>query len=554
MPPLKVYTLGHSGVIIDAAPTEPTLPLDVLTNSQNAIHDPKEGHLGALRKRAGFSKFNIAYAGGPILGGITMPVLGTGGAPAQSPFDGVNNPTGSTAGAGSGSGGAGSSTAGSGGSSSNPLTGASLFNGGKIINGGGPLVAVGRFDSFGNGWYVNKPDLSATDTAFRPASSPQPAATNTTGVPYPPTATFTGAYGKPCVFDPSTAYLFYAEDHAISSSATTSIRKTNGIVDTLVANLAAGTRIIYCMCLSDDGSSLFVGTRDSTGGTGALYRVDKQTGSSTLVVLRGDQSFPGTPYCISTFNGKLWVGEWLQSGNDVGNPQNTQIDAAASQNPAQSSTPLLNTSPSILVNGDISQQLQVDKVFAPSGGGIVTTCLVAFPKADSVNQILFAGQANVSTTFAQVWARQRTGIGDPNGWAASLTPTSGAGAKAGNIFHSLVEFNGKLYVSFRNPNDIARIYALTPDFTQLATDGGWNGSGTWNIVYSVTQAGTFNAYWTLWTNGAYLYALSGSVTGGTNENNALVTTDGLTWTDESANFPHSPNTDNIVPYFIALNQ
>src|SRR5258706_2903879 len=78
---ISIFTLGHTGVVIDPNSQEPTVPQDALALAQNAGPDPRAGRGGAIRKRPGLARFNIAYAGGVILGGIPMPVAEFGGAP-----------------------------------------------------------------------------------------------------------------------------------------------------------------------------------------------------------------------------------------------------------------------------------------------------------------------------------------------------------------------------------------------------------------------------------------------------------------------------------------
>lgn len=554
---VDVKTLGYSGVMIDQNQYDPNLPDDSLRSAQNATHDPTSGFGGGLRKRPGLRQFNKAYAGGPILGGIPMQVAGTGGAPVAPTTASVDDPTGSPAGAGNSTGAPGASTGGSGASGGTggvPSAGAGLFNGGTPIYNGARLMIVGRANNFNpgggngladsNGWYMVRGDWATALAAQQQNATPGPPdGYGPTGVNYPPTALFSGLWGRSSVFDASTGYLFYPLSHYRSPQSgtpngllTTSIRKTNGATDVLVTTLPINESVIYAMILSDDGSSLFVGVRSTTSANvGAVYKVDKQTGNITTLNYRTDQIFPGAPFCLSTFIGKLFIGEWQQSGNELISSGNAQIDGTPVQ--------------------DNTQPIAIDNGFTPSLGGAGVSCMIAFPKADLFNQCLFAGMATNGAAYSQVWVRQRAGVGvSGSGWAASLTPSDSA-AVAGNAVVSFCEFNGKLYAAWRNggTGHNANIYQFTPTFANKAADGGWNGSGTWTSVYSIGQ-GTAQFTWYLVTDGNYLYAIGGSE-GTTNSNQAVFTPDGVNWTDKSSViFGHGANDDTPLPIIFFVNQ
>lgn len=556
--PLKVYTLGHSGVIIDAAPTEPTLPLDALINAQNATHDPKEAHRGALRKRAGLRKFNTTYAGGAILGGIPMLVAGTGGAPAQSQFPGIDDATGSPVGAGAGTGAPGSSTGGSGssgGGSGVPSAGAGLFPQGATAYPNQRLMIVGRANNFNpgdgnglpdsNGWYIVRSDWNTALAAKHQDATPGPPdGYGPTGTPYPPTALFRTAFGRPSVFDPTTGYLFYAQSHLRTASPPggtlqASIRKTNGAVDVFVCTLPDPQAIIYSIILSDDGAALFVAARiPNVANTGSIYRVEKASGQITKIQLQTNPVINNFgPFCMATFAGKLFIGEWGQLGNEV----NSSTSSAVYATPAQ----------------DGSQPMTIDAFLGANGAGTAVTCMLAFPANDPVNQILFVGIAVNGSQYAAVFQRQRKGIADPaaysspNGFVPSdTTPV------AGNIFTSFVQFQGNLYAAWRNggTGHNAYIFKFVPNLTHLASDGGWDGTGTWSTVYGPIGQGTGQFAWNLYVDGGYMYAISGGESN-ISDNQAVITTDGTTWTDKSSViFDHGVNDDCPLGCVFFLNQ
>lgn len=253
-PKLSVLTMGHTGVIIDADPVEPEAPKDGLLKAQNANHDPKSAHLGAIRKRPGLAQFNTQYAGGVILGGIPMPVAGFGGAPASGggAILGTGDAdTGTSIGTGNMTGAPGATF--DGGVIATTPVGAPLFNGGAApgtsnVFGGGRLIVIGYVDGVGNnstiggtGWYVTSKEIANTATS-----------TLTPGPPvavysYPPIAPFTLAFGTASCIDTITNQgLFYPGAHGIQTMAAgdwarslnpPTVRKTNGAVDALFVNI-----------------------------------------------------------------------------------------------------------------------------------------------------------------------------------------------------------------------------------------------------------------------------------------------------------------------------
>lgn len=320
---IAVYSLGHSGVVLDKNPLEPSLPMDSLQNAQNAMHDPQAGAGGALRKRQGLRKFTPTTAGGTIFGGIAMPVAGTGGAPAPSGTNTTpgSGATGSTVGSGNGTGAPGATDDGA--SISGAGSGASAFGGGSsgagTIFGGKRLLIFGRADltdspynssPTGNGWYVTTKDF-ATDTPIGKTLPGPPAAPRRPGLV--PAVADDGSIGGvgdqlSCLVTDANnvVWLYYPQnftDNTLDQRPV--IRKTNGAVDVLVCTIPRNpnnianensttdmTQLQSVMCLhaGTDGM-IYIAVADKYRNTGSAhpgkvssaYALDPSTGTLTLV-------------------------------------------------------------------------------------------------------------------------------------------------------------------------------------------------------------------------------------------------------------------------------
>lgn len=253
MAKVSVFTMGHTGVVLDAHTLEPGVPPDALAIAQNAVQDPKQGHGGAVTKRPGLARFNNAYAGGIILGGIPMPVAGTGGAPAAGGGaligtgdvdDGTSVGTGDMTGSPGGTF--------DGGSVATTPAGAFQFNAGSAVFGGARLFVVGRLgtdvttsNEGGSGWYVSSKGLANTATKQIPPGPP------IAPYSYPAATPYLDAWGTPsCVFN-STLYYGSAYGNQVSGITVArtvgtgprgvSIRSTNGANDNLVATVAVNS-------------------------------------------------------------------------------------------------------------------------------------------------------------------------------------------------------------------------------------------------------------------------------------------------------------------------
>lgn len=307
---IKNYALGSQGVVLDPHKLLPGVSSQALTRSQNFVHDPNAGFSGALRKRQGFEKFNSLAAGGVILGGIGMPIAGTGGATGGGAVIGTGDPSlgasGSVTspGTGDGTGLPGATFDGgtlfSSASGISPLLGgATQFNStgnGSPIFSGKRLIVVGRLgtdatvsNEGGSGWYISTKGLA--DVAIKQITPGPPIAVYS----YPPVSPFLNAWGNPsCIDTINNTGLYYAAAYGDQvngiDSATlptsgpilgTTIRRTNGNTDDLAGSIgfnsfAAGAGLnsplkgIRSMSVLVGGGGYVNGeTVQVVGGTGA---------------------------------------------------------------------------------------------------------------------------------------------------------------------------------------------------------------------------------------------------------------------------------------------
>lgn len=544
---LTVNTLGHSGVVIDKNFVEPTLPIDALTTAQNATHDPQAGHAGGLVKRPGLARFNLINAGGIILGGIPMPVIGFGGAPAAG-GGGDTGDSGSSTGTGDMTGAPGATFDGSAGPVyTSPSVGAAAFGGGALF-GGARLIVVGRGSnqgatgSYGRGWYVSSKGLA--NVAVNVDLTPGPP-----GVvySYPPTIVFPGAMGNPSVYHAASGYLYYAKNHDQPSGTVTEIRKVNGATDSLVATVAlasaaaaysngvvltgANRQHVTCMHLASDGF-IYMALKDRAGGQdvnnlnyGRILKMNVSTGVYSELTMTDPAILP---YCCVFFDGKVFWGTFNLAASEV--------------------TAVLTGASIYVTNADFTGST-IDTGLNTAAGGAVISCMLPFPAADTANQILFAGIGCNGAAFSFVNTRQRSAA-SALPWSSGISSLIGSGgaATAGNYFASMVEFNDKLYASYYNPGQTTKIYQFTPNYSGLAADGFWDGTGTWATVYT---GATFRPY-NLFVDDGVLYGI-GQIGFGA-ACSAVVSTDGTTWTDKSANLPAGANQSFPLPILGGFNQ
>ncbi len=244
---ISVFTMGHTGVVLDPNDLEATVPLDALAIAQNAIQDPKQGHGGAIRKRAGLERFNTEYAGGVIMGGLPMPVAGFGGAPAAgggAPIGTGDIDDGTSTGTGDMTGSPGGTF--DGGAIATTPAGAGLFNGGTPIFSGSRLILIAKMDSTGSNvnstsWYVAPKNLGTNAvskiTTVKPGGPYQ----------YPATPTFANCYGKPgCIDNIGTTGLYFAADIGEQNLGFTAptIYRTDGATMEIIATIPRATAAI----------------------------------------------------------------------------------------------------------------------------------------------------------------------------------------------------------------------------------------------------------------------------------------------------------------------
>lgn len=512
---IAVKTLGHSGVILDQNPLEPSLPDDSLRSAQNAMHDPRLGYGGALRKRPGLKRFNSAYAGGPILGGIPMAVAGTGGAPVS----GGGSLTGSDIGTGDGTGAPGGTS--DGGSAAFAPAGAGAFTASTIFS-GARLVALGRAasaSSSGVGYY-----LGSRGWANAPNLTTIPAAPLAIPADPPLYSTNQDTIGPQfCLLDGWTYYQGDTTDGTGNSGAHV-IRRTNGAVDMAVATIPAGTQTgattnrfgaDHFHAGSDGFIYIAVHDNNVTGTSKAsrLMRLDPTTFILTEVI----HTVTADAYMILPIfarfgsvagSSRIFLGQYI--GGADSNANIYISDAAGSSFSADTNV----------------------------AGYDVVTCFELF------NGKLWAG-FRVNTA------------GSPSAnLLASRDPNAAAGAAGAWTFHSdlsaivenksfIVDMqvwrDGKMYVSVFSPTN-ATAYIYTVDSTGLFTQ-----------VYTATSSVPFF----LWNDpddpnygAGYLYAI-GAVYG-SGGGKVLTTTDGVTWGTHTA--LSATDSSVVGPVFIGVSQ
>ena len=513
---------------------------DELLEGQNAYHDFTAGHAGALRKRPGLVKFNTTASGGSILGGITMAIAGLGGAPAPT-FSGGG---GSADGAGDGLGAPGGTFDGE--TVDFGAQGAALFGGGSLFS-GARLIVLGRHnstsgDTGGIGWFVTS--LGIANTANLVTSPGPPGKVYS----YPPTVIFDGAFGRPACLA-GNGYLYYAAAHNQVTGTQSTIRATNGATDSLIATIptdAAGginlpgdtteRQAIVWMHLGYD-SHIYIAAKSRAAGQttntnyGHIFRLNTSTNVLTAIDNNGATGFAYLPYCVALHNSGIFWGTFNLDTNELDVDTNSIIYA---------------TSP----DGTTTSN---DHAF--SDGEAITT-MQPYPYNTSNHRRLFIGGAVNKTvaTRAQLYSRDRSVIGTSTAYTAH-TPgtinTDAGTAVNGNMWVSLLNIeNGSyagLYASYYNPSDKSLIYKYTPNFASVAADGGWDGSGTWSLLKTMTSPVPLH----LFGDGDYIYAV-GSIGAGTR--GAFYSSDGgANWTTVTTNLP-TTTTSYPIPVFFAVDQ
>lgn len=534
--PIQVNDLGVGGVNVDSSPLD--LQDSELTNSQNATRGTLKNRASALIKRRGLEKLNQETLGAAILGGIEAPYQGTAQAPANGSGGGIINTGDPNLGTGVAPGGSTSvpGNPGSGGNQGNTGigVGASIFSQAPLF-GGARLVIFGKdtstIDDSGLGFIVMPSGLAATpivalsNGAQLPAHVGPDCNANQTFIETPNTAVvrvfrcFDVANGA-CYF----AHGKPGEDGLSTSPSPQSIIKisADGKSITKVIDVPENASIVatnperraFITSLRTEygnGDAMWVAVWDevrSGGLTGHYGRVLRLTGLdsgayafteiyNSFTTLGGSDfnSTPIVPFCLFTFLGNMWMG--CARGVSGG-----KFPVAAMFRPNQ-------TWP----NGwEITRFIDTES--DASWSDIVC--------AKEFNGTLYLGYLNRNPTVTAAVIASLDAAG--NFTNPSLTGSAGTTGSP-NGFISMEVFNGKLYASYLNTNG-AKIYVF---------DG-----SSWSTAKT---PGTL-AYM-LWadTSAGLLYAWSGVAT--STSRSVFVTSDGVTWTDVSANFTVAGN--NVVP-------
>jgi hypothetical protein len=545
---LTLYALGSKGVILDPHHLLPGVPEEGLLLSQNMTHDPSAGFGGALRKRPGLARFSQNF-GGVILGGIPMPIAGTGGAPARGGGASIGTgdaDDGTSAGTGDMTGAPGGTF--DGGVVTTTPPGAFQFNAGASVFGGARLIVVARLGSDatvsnegGSGWYVSSKNLADVATKQIPPGPPAGSYS------YPAVAPFLDAWGTPgCVDNIGTTGLYYAAAYGNQVTGTNAtpgvnptnprgcpIRSTTGATDRLVATIPVATAgdaysgagstgnirsAITFMHYGTDGF-IYVGVKDKytgqdvAGSAGRVFRLNPLSGETVEwnmgVAGPSPAIYTTIPYCGNYFAGYLYVGEF---GN--------VIDTAANV---------------MATNG--TQGVQ-DNSFNTDA---FVSCLCQF------NGRLFVGTGVNKTTPTLASFFSRSPVPPPGtgtGWAGHTFDASRTGNTTnGNMYTSMVVFNGALYAAWYAPSAGSQIYKVTADVPGDPTSI----SFTFTSVFS-----TSNYPYTLFVDDGVLYAIG--VIDGSTTTSALVTTNGTSWTDRSTKLPTLATSSRVKFVLFGVNQ
>lgn len=535
MPPIKVFTLGKTGVVIDPHSLDPTVPADALTLAQNAQPDPTAAHQGALRKRPGFAKFNPISAGGVILGGIGMPVAGTGGAPGSgggAPV-GTGDPDGPNPGGGDGTGGPGGTFDDEPRAVPNP--GPGYFSPGASRR----VVIVPRFgsdaaaQSGGAGFYVSDKEFlaSATDVHTSIPASPYS---------FPGAAPFNDLWGTAgCVVDGKLYYAATRGSQLASGSQTIHVNDgaTDAILCTIPENpldvayanyptLTGGKRqAVVCMHAGSDGN-IYIGVKDKYYGqatndsVGRVYKLVPSTGALTAIPLTVTNLM--IPYCVAYFDGHVFWGEFL--------PQSA-----------------VNQKPAIYATSSDGSYSALDW-----GGSAVNANVASMYSAMCVwkNTLVVGNGSNQNTSgtgdgsyLAQLYFRFAGGsLGDVTNWNGFSWDTARTGFDTfGNVVTSIAVFNGDLYVAWYSPGNATYIYKLTQADDEITL-------ANFNVLATKVFNNLATFPYNLFVDDGVLYAIG--VKEGSTSCSAYSTTDGTTWTSRTAKFSDLGHSDRIRPSFL----
>jgi hypothetical protein len=554
---IKNYSLGSAGVILDPHHLLPGVPPEGLTSAQNATHDPAAGFGGAIRKRPGFARFNMAYAGGVILGGISMPIADSGGTPAGG---GATVGTGDVADGTSV--GTGDKTGGGGGTFDGGLpatlpAGAGAFSATTVF-GGARLILIGLDDNVaandgGRAWYLTSKNFA--DVATKSTVSKGPCMCYS----FP---TFNGVFPNGLQGQPSCigmdGRLYYAASHGNQATGgddpdgTLPIYVTDGGTASLLATIPRsaydGSGPLFS-ALAPENSTLggdiraaVMSMHAATDGFIYITVKDKYTGQSTansygrifrLRPTTGElvewnlgaaftppytRSFAAIPYCCSYYIGYLFVGE--ANKVDAGN--------------------------AVITASNGTEGVTEFNLSGAAANNFTMMC--------QFNGRLFAGTGiskAAGPALAFLYSRGPSGgISGGTAWSSLAFDVGRTGnATNGNSYVSMVVYDATTaFLSWHAPSTQSKIYKV------VATNPGHPEDSTSYTFTSVFASGAgATAPLNLYIDQGVIYAISSGDSGSSAL--ALVSTDGgTTWTDKSASFGALGTASFAIPVFYAVNQ
>ncbi len=534
MDPIKVYTLGNHGVVVDKSPIHNAD--GEWAKTQNAIRDPL-GLLGGIHKRPGLVKFSSSVAAGSIIGGIGVPLVllatsiggvtlpGAGGdtprlvGPAAG--EGGGDTTGSGVSGGGGGGAVASGSGSSGGGSAPPTSGRKIFMG---------RSTTGANFGATQGWwtFVNPPQTGVMPAAaiINIGSVPDgtapvsPMAGGTlTALDNTNFGLLTGSPGRAAVVNNK---LYYPGSDYTPGTTEPLIRVFDGVTDAPFTFFAttppqpAGTgnptEVVFgrkVLSMIGNAGILYVSTADMPAANtntigGRVMMFDTATGVGTLLGSNPTATKPwpvygpGSPYttygqripnALCWHAGRLWVGDMERDSTTVG-----QIWS---------------------IRPGIDTEWTLERVMA-NGGGVGTLT--------SYNGELYAGSINTNSQYVE--KRDSLGV-----WTTDLTVATGStgGWLSGAVFHN-TPTTTNLYLALWIPT-IATNTRVLKIYQRTA-------AGIWSIVYA-PAAGTLAAPNTMLVQNVVdqvLYVAGGGWgTAGSGLDAFLLTSpDGTTWSNQSS--------------------
>ena len=544
MAEIRVSDLGEGGVDVD---TNPTRTADnVASELQNATYDSTRKRLGGLTKRSGLARLNATSLTDVVLGGIEAPYTGvalaTGTGGGTLGLGGMSERVGGLGGnfAAPGEYKSGGQTALQTSVITNGVGGSKIFNGRRLIIIGRDLRTGGVANDNGMGWYLTSEQFQ--DTAWLIGTN-DPDAIAGPGPPggcreSVPNDNHRASPAASAIVD---GWVYYAL-HLVATSGTPAtdtrgqIRRTNGYVDEIVTTIPANAwntdarqaNRVVSMLAADGVIYITVCDKGQTPGGeststnpdwGRVFQLNTTTRALVEMNLTSavtPAGFARVPFSLASYAGRLFLGGFSTSASEnVSTVEYPQPDLATVVD-QQLTNPFFRASCMVVYSG----QLYIGYHMRDTGVGVID--------------------------FAQVYTRVAAAATPGNSpFSSSLTATGGT-AQADNRFVSMVVFGGNLYASYFNNTQTAKIYKF---------DG-----TTWTTVYTASTVSTrAPLYLFVDTNAAgtasvYAFGLS--------ENNSmtwLYSTDGTTWTDQTANFASNPHgttfsTSEALPIFFAFDQ